>query len=111
MTGGGSFPCNTDAIFNVFDNLLIFAMTLLFRFTYAHPEQSLVPRPRGFLTHEDRALLLIFSQIRIPFSVPTEFMVLPLPGVFVAVLCNGTLEKGSLFRIQDPSNYSVVVVF
>ena len=86
-------------------------MTLLFRYAYSPPEQSLVPRPRGFLTHEDRAFLLIFSQIRIPFSAPTGFMVLPLPGVFVAVLCNGTLDQGSPFRVQDLLNYSVVVVF
>ena len=47
-----------------------------------------------------------------PFSAPTGFMVPPLPGVSSAVLCSGTLDQGSLFhRIQDPSNYSVVVVF
>ena len=35
-------------------------MTLLFRHAYAPQEQLLVPRPCCFLTHEDRALLLIF---------------------------------------------------
>ena len=47
-----------------------------------------------------------------PFSAPTGFMAPPLPGVSSAVSCSGTLDQGSLFhRIQDPSNYSVVVVF
>ena len=44
------------------------------------------------------------------FSVPTGFMVPPLHGVSSTVLCSGTLDQGSLFRFQDPSNYSVVVV-
>ena len=35
-------------------------MTLLFRYVCSPPEQPLVPRPRGFLTHEDRVFLLIF---------------------------------------------------
>ena len=59
INGGGFFPCNTDAMFNIFDNLLIFAMALLFRYAYAYQEQPLVPRSRGFLTHEDRVFLLI----------------------------------------------------
>ena len=46
-----------------------------------------------------------------PFSAPTGFMAPPLLGVFVAVLCSGTLAQGSPHRFQDPSNYSVVVVF
>ena len=60
MSGGGSSPCNTITIFIVFDNSLNSAMALLFRYAYAYQEQSLVPRPRGFLTHEDSVLLLIF---------------------------------------------------
>ena len=35
----------------------------------------------------------------------------PLPGVFVAVSCRGTLELGSPFRVRAHSNYSVVVAF
>ena len=35
-------------------------MTLLFRYAYSPQEQPLVPRPRCFLTHEDRVFLLIF---------------------------------------------------
>ena len=147
--GGGSFPCNTDAIFIVFNNSFNFVMVLNFRDAYPPWQQPLVPRPRGFLTrkrherhlllliffqnfrdiyphlqqlllprppcfltHEDRVLLLIFSQIRILFSAPTGFMALPRPGVFVVVSCSGTPDQGSLFHpIQDPSNYSVVVAF
>ena len=44
-----------------------------------------------------------------PFSAPTGFMAPPLPGVFVAVSCSGTLEQGSPFRVRAHSNYSVVV--
>ena len=58
--GGGSSPCNTDAIFIVFNNSFNSAIILLFRYAYPHRQQLLVPRPRCFLTHEDRALLLIF---------------------------------------------------
>ena len=58
--GGGSFPCNTDAIFIVFNNSSNSAIILLFRYAYPPPEQPLVPRPPCFLTHEDRELLLIF---------------------------------------------------
>ena len=43
------------------------------------------------------------------FSAPTGFMAPPLPGVFVAVSCSGTLELGSPFRVRVHSNYSVVV--
>ena len=86
-------------------------MALTFRDTYAYQEQLLVPRPPCFLTHEDRVLLLIFSQIRILFSAPTGFMAPPRPGVFAAVLCNGIPEQGFPFRIRAPSNYFVVVVF
>ena len=92
--GGGSFPCNTDAIFIVFNNSFNSVIILLFRYTYPYRQQPLVPRPPCFLTHEDRVSLLIFSQIRIPFSAPTGFMALPLPGVFVVVSCSGTLEQG-----------------
>ena len=107
--GGGSFPCNTDAIFIVFNNSFNSVIILLFRYAYPHRQQPLVPRPPCFLTHEDRVSLLIFSQIRIPFSAPTGFMAPPLPGVFVAVSCSGTLEQGSPFRVRAHSNYSVVV--
>ena len=86
-------------------------MALNFRDTHAYQEQLLVPRPPCFLTHEDRVLLLIFSQIRILFSAPTGFMAPPRPGVFAAVSCSGILEQGFLFRIRAPSNYFVVVVF
>ena len=112
--GGGSFPCNTDAIFIVFNNSFNSVMVLTFRDTYAYQEQPLVPRHRGFFTwnrHERLLLLLIFSQIRILFSAPTGFMALPRPGVFVVVSCSGTPAQGSTHRFQDPSNYSVVVVF
>ena len=108
--GGGSFLCNSDTIFIAFNNSLIFAMVPLFRYACPPQEQPLVPRPRCFLTHEDR-VLLIFSQIRMPFSAPTGFMAPPLPGVFVAVSCSGTLEQGSPFRVRAHSNYSVVVAF
>ena len=83
---------------------------MLFRYAYPPQEQPLVPRPHCFLTHEDR-VLLIFSQIRMPFSAPTGFMAPPLPGVFVAVSCSGTLEQGSPFHIRIHSNYFVVAVF
>ena len=46
-----------------------------------------------------------------PFSAPTGFMAPPLPGVFVAVSCSGTLEQGSPFHVRTHSNYSVVVAF
>ena len=46
-----------------------------------------------------------------PFSAPTGFMAPPLPGVFVAVSCNGTLEQGLPFRVRAHSNYFVVVAF
>ena len=59
-SGGGSFPCNTDAIFIVFDNSINSVIILLFRYAYPHRQQLLVPRPHCFLTHEDRVLLLIF---------------------------------------------------
>ena len=109
--GGGYSPCNTDTIFTVFTISFKSAITLLFRYAYAHQEQPLVPRPHCFLTHEDR-VLLIFSQIRMLFSAPTGFMAPPRPGVLATVSCSGTLDQGSLFHhIQDPSNYSVVVVF
>ena len=62
INGGGSFPCNTDAIFIVFDNSINSVIILLFRYAYPHRQQPLVPRPRCFLTHEDRALLLIFHR-------------------------------------------------
>ena len=58
--GGGSFPCNTDAIFIVFNNSFNSAIILLFRYAYPHRQQPLVPRSPCFLTHEDRVLLLIF---------------------------------------------------
>ena len=58
--GGGSFPCNIDAIFIVFNNSFNSVIIMLFRFAYAHQEQSLVPRPRGFHTHEDSVLLIFF---------------------------------------------------
>ena len=61
--GGGSFPCNTDAIFIVFNNSFNSVIILLFRDPYPPPEQPLVPRPRGFFTwnrHERYLLLLIF---------------------------------------------------
>ena len=45
------------------------------------------------------------------FSAPTGFMAPPLPGVFVAVSCSGTLELGSPFHVRAHSNYSVVVAF
>ena len=64
--GGGSFPCNTDAIFIVFNNSFNFVMVLNFRDTYPCQEQSLVQRLRGFLTrkrHERHLLLLIFLKI------------------------------------------------
>ena len=57
--GGGSFPCNTDAIFIVFNNSFNSVIILLFRYAYPHRQQPLVPRPRCFLTHEDRVLLLL----------------------------------------------------
>ena len=57
---GGSFPCNTDAIFIVFNNSFNSVIILLFRYAYPHRQQLLVPRPHCFLTHEDRVLLLIF---------------------------------------------------
>ena len=63
--GGGSFPCNTDAIFIVFDNSINSVIILLFRYAYPPPEQPLVPRPRGFFTwnrHERYLLLLIFHR-------------------------------------------------
>ena len=60
INGGGSFPCNTDTIFTVFLISCNSIITLLFRYAYAPQEQPLVPRPRCFLTHEDRVLLLIF---------------------------------------------------
>ena len=58
--GGGYSPCNTDTTFTVFTISFKSAITLLFRYTYPHQEQPLVPRPHCFLTHEDRVLLLIF---------------------------------------------------
>ena len=61
-SGGGSFPCNTDAIFIVFDNSINSVIILLFRNAYPHLQQLLVPRPPCFLTHEDRVLLLIFCR-------------------------------------------------
>ena len=64
--GGGSFPCNTDAIFIVFNNSFNFVMVFNFRDTYPCQEQSLVQRLRGFLTrkrHERHLLLLIFFKI------------------------------------------------
>ena len=57
--GGGYFPCNIDAIFIVF-NISCISVIMLFRYAYPSDEQSLVPRPHCFLTHEDRVLLLIF---------------------------------------------------
>ena len=64
LTNGGGFsPCNTDAIFIVFNNSFNFVMVLNFRDTYPSQEQPLVPRLRGFLTrkrHERHILLLIF---------------------------------------------------
>ena len=58
--GGGSFPCNTDAIFIVFNNSFNSVIILLFRYACPPQEQPLVPRPHCFLTHELTALLLIF---------------------------------------------------
>ena len=62
--GGGSFPCNIDAIFIVFNiswNSVIIII-MFFRHACPHHEQLLVPRPHCFLTHEDRVLLLIFHR-------------------------------------------------
>ena len=109
--GGGSSPCNIDAIFTVFTISFNSAMTLLFRYAYSPQEQPLVQRSPYFLTHEDRPLLLIFSQIRMPFSAPTGFMAPPRPGVFVGVSRSGTLDQGSPFHIRAHLNYSVVVAF
>ena len=58
--GGGSSPCNTDAIFIVFNISFNSAITLLFRYACPPQEQPLVPRPHCFLTHENTVSLLIF---------------------------------------------------
>ena len=42
---GGSFPCNTDAIFIVFQISFSSAITLLFRHAFPSQEQPLDPRP------------------------------------------------------------------
>ena len=62
--GGGFFPCNTDAIFIVFNISFNFAMVLNFRDMYPSQERSLVPRLRGFFTrhrYERHLLLLIIN--------------------------------------------------
>ena len=64
--GGGSFPCNIDALFIVFNNSFNFVMVLNFRDTYPCQEQPLVQRLRGFLTgkrFQRHVLLLIFFKI------------------------------------------------
>ena len=84
--GGGSFPCNTDAIFIVFDNLINSVTILLFRDTYAYQEQPLVPRPRGFFTrkrHERLLLLLIFSNFFRDTYPPLQQLLLPRPPCFL----------------------------
>ena len=73
--------------------------------------QRLDARPSCLFTHGlTRVIIINFSQIRIPFSAPTGFMVPPLHGVSSAVLCSDILDQGSPFHFRDPSNYSVVVV-
>ena len=58
--GGGSFPCNTDAIFIVFNISFYSVIKLNFRLAYAYQEQPLVPRPRGFFTPKDKVFLINF---------------------------------------------------
>ena len=47
-----------------------------------------------------------------PFSAPTGFMVPPLPGVFVAVSCSGTLEQGGTNRglpsVSEPTQITLL---
>ena len=100
-TGGGSFPCNTDAIFNVFDNSLIFAMTLLFRYAYAPPEQA-AGSETALLSYLWRQSIIIncFRRFAYHSQHPQGswyFRCLVFPRQYRAVV--------------HPSNYSVVVVF
>ena len=87
LTNGGGFsPCNTDAIFIVFNISFNFVMVLNFRDTYPCQEQSLVPRPRGFFTwnrHERHLLLLIFFQNFRDTYPHLQQLLLPRPPCFL----------------------------
>ena len=58
--GGGSSPCNTDAIFIVFNISFNSAMTLLFRYACLPQEQPPAPRRHCLLINELTTILLIF---------------------------------------------------
>ena len=58
--GGGSSPCNTDAIFTVFHISFSSAIALLFRHACPPQEQPLAPRRHCLLINELTTLLLIF---------------------------------------------------
>ena len=59
--GGGSSPCNTDAIFIVFNISLSSAITLFFRHAFPPQEPRADPRPPGLFINEFTQLsLLIF---------------------------------------------------
>ena len=60
--GGGSSPCNTDAIFIVFNISFSSAIALLFRHACPPQEQPLDPRPHCLLINELTTLLLIFCR-------------------------------------------------
>ena len=59
---GGSSPCNTDAIFIVFNISFSSAITLLFRHACPPQEQPPAPRRHKLLINELTALLLIFCR-------------------------------------------------
>ena len=60
--GGGSSPCNIDAIFTVFHISFSSAITLLFRHACPPQEQPLAPRRHCLLINELTTLLLIFCR-------------------------------------------------
>ena len=84
--GGGSFPCNTDAIFIVFNISFNFAMVLNFRDTCPSQERSLVQRLCGLSTgkrHERHVLLLIFFKFFRDTYSHLQQLLLPRPSCFL----------------------------
>ena len=69
---GGSFPCNTHAIFIVFNISFSSAITLLFRHAFPPQEQPLDPRPHGLLINglTTWSLLIFFRRFACHFQHP-----------------------------------------
>ena len=105
---GGSFPCNTDAIFIVFQISFSSAITLLFRHAFPSQEQPLDPRPHCLFIN-GFAMLQFFVDSHTILSTHRVHGT-SAAWCFLGSIVQCTLDQGSLFRFRVQSNYSVVVV-